>query len=295
MSLVATLYTRLVTPLGILLRATVNRLGVTPVIVAAVACAAAVYSWRNRPPNHQQRRRRRQRSDATNAHQSAIHGHNTDSASSPDSPHDSDFSIARTSNHVGSRANSISSSLRKPQWLSRVRRVTLGGVCSLAHPCNLFAIQTSDSEPTQPPSETPDLSSDGSAKPDQQSRVVSFLPDVIPQMKALASLFELFVVIRVDNDVMEQAVTKAFVDAGLFSVGLMDERKLVFCETDAGRVSVARQIESQLHVDESFEVVVALQRFLHCVALVCPDAGVIPVDMLGRNVAKHTSLSSLLS
>lgn len=132
-------------------------------------------------------------------------------------------------------------------------------------------------------------------KTNEQKLTVTILPDVLPHLKSLASMFELFVVIRVDDDAMEEAVTKAFIKAGFFENGLFDSRKLVFCETDTGRISVARQIESQLHVDESFEVILALQRFLHCVALVSPDVGAIPGDLLGRNVAKLSSMASLFS
>lgn len=293
MSLVATLYSRILSPLGFVVRVAVNRLGVAPVVLAAVACAAALYSWRRRPPNQGQRRgRRRPRNEGSSLMQSSNHARNPDSAS-PENAQDSDFSGARSSAQTvsSSRVHASASSSRKPQWLSRVRRVTLGGVCSLSQPCHLFAIEKMALENAQ---QLDKLSGDA-MKSNQQNLSVTILPAVLPHLKSLASMFELFVVIRVDDDAMEEAVTNAFINAGFFDNGLFDSRKLVFCETDTGRISVARQIESQLHIDESFEVVLALQRFLHCVAFVSPNAATMPGDVLGRNVAKLSSMASLFS
>lgn len=273
MSLVATLYSRFLTPLTYVLRLTVNRVGITPVALAAAALAAGLYhSWRSRrpaPPAPPRRGRRRPRSD-----------NGVPVPTAPEPRQEGEPIPSATRAPLGAFTPS-----RKPQWLARVRRVTLGAVCSPAQPCHLFSIGAA-----------PDGAADGAAgNSDATKRVVAVLPDAIPHFKTLAAMFELFLVIRVDDDSMEEAVTHAFDKAGLFDSGLMDRRKLVFCETDTGRVSVARQIESQLHVDESFEIVVALQRFLPCVALVSPDARAVAADQLGRNVARFSSLGAMFS
>lgn len=84
--------------------------------------------------------------------------------------------------------------------------------------------------------------------------------------------FDLYFIVEAQCDEAEEEVTAALTDAGLFEPGLLDRRKLLFCETDMGKASIARQIESQLHVDESTGVVNALQRFVPYVSLVTANA-----------------------
>lgn len=265
---------------------------------------------------------------------------------------DNNFLTQPGSASASSSARMMLSS-RKPQWLSRVRRVTIGAVCSAAQPCNLFALDdvpatvdvhagnnsgvdpssagvgTSTTSPdaekqshtqatcntlasTDAPSALAQTDASSSAPPsspkDQQqqqqqtstdpsnyTKIVTVLPDTVHALRQFAALFDVYLVIRVDSDAMEVAVTKALVSAGVFAAGAMDRRKLIFCETDTGRVSVARQLESQLHVDESYDVIVGLQRFVQCMGFISPDAPAFPRDLLGRNVHLHQSLSGFFS
>lgn len=119
-------------------------------------------------------------------------------------------------------------------------------------------------------------------------------PQQVEALKKFASMFDLYVIVQVDDDAGEQAVIDAMSAAGLFDHGLMDRRKLMFCETDLGRVSVARQIDSHLHVDESVAVITDLQRFLPYVALVTANAKAVPFASRSR-VTKFTALSSFFS
>lgn len=123
---------------------------------------------------------------------------------------------------------------------------------------------------------------------------VVIAPEAASPLRSIASKVELYVVVRVDDDDMEHAVTDAFASAGLFERGLLDRRKLIFCETDIGRISVARQLEPNVHIDENVEVIGDLQRFLPMVALVSPDLAGFS-DALGRNVAKSSSLAAFYS
>lgn len=115
--------------------------------------------------------------------------------------------------------------------------------------------------------------------------------DVVPGLVKFARLFEVYVVARVDCDEEEERVLGALRDVGLFAEGLMDERKVVFCGTSVGRVSVVRQLEPHLHVDETAQVVTGLQRFVKYVALVAPDAKSMSAPT-ASNVLKFPSLSS---
>lgn len=167
----------------------------------------------------------------------------------------------------------------KPAWLARVRRVTLGVSCSITSPGQWFQSVAS--------------SSSNSASTDNDLKL-QLQPDVADALRALATMFELFIVMRVPDDESESAVLAALDRAAIFGPGKLDRRKIVFCETEGGRASVARQLEPQLHVDESSTVVASLQRFMHLVALVAPDAKGSHTDAMGRNVARFTSLPALL-
>lgn len=305
MSLVAAVSSHLVTTFTRVARVAVNRLGVTPVLVLAFATAAVLLSLRPRPRPRPQgganagattdargRRRRRtqqqqQQSSATRNVPAAGEGVTvpapetasatlvaipsmtqstiTSAITTAEEPHDALLPV-------------IPHTLRKPQWLSRVRRVSIGTTCSASTPSQLFTVAITNAKPATPTSPT-----------------IFLTPDAIGPLSAFASLFEVFIVVRVDDDEAETAVTNAFAAAGLFNTGFLDRRKLVFTETEAGRVSVARQLEPHLHVDDSLDVTVGLQRFLPSVALVSPDARTVPSDVLGRNVAKLSSFASFFS
>lgn len=104
-------------------------------------------------------------------------------------------------------------------------------------------------------------------------------------LRAFARQFDVYVLVRVGSDEGEAAVRKAFA----VLEGALDERKVLFCSTVDGRVSMARQIEPQLHVDETSAVVHALQRFIKYVALVDgKESG--SAAPSGSNVLRYSSL-----
>lgn len=267
-------------------------------LIVALAGVAALLSLRRSVSNNARRRRsRRQPSNnsATAAVPNVPNSHDAD----PNDP-----TINGTSNNANnqnprtvsfqlptaSASNSRqhhSRPARTPQWLARSRRVSIGAVCSFSQPCPMFLLErvanTSDGN---------DAPSDGTSAVTKPKVVLA--PEAVSPLKSIASMSELYLVIRVDDDPVELAVTDAFASAGLFERGLLDPRKLIFCETDIGRVSVARQLESNIHVDENVQVIADLQRFLPMVALVSPDANSAS-EALGRNVAKFSSIAALYS
>lgn len=113
-------------------------------------------------------------------------------------------------------------------------------------------------------------------------------PDCVKNLQQFASLFELYVIARIDSDENEEKLRKVLEEAKLFECGL-DPRKVVFCETETGRVSIVRQIEPDLHVDETASVVSELQRFVKFVAFISPQAKATP-GLSASNVLKYSSL-----
>lgn len=107
-------------------------------------------------------------------------------------------------------------------------------------------------------------------------------------LKRFAKVADLYFIVWVESDGGEGEVRDALREAGVFGAGL-DERKVVFCETEGGRVSVVRQLEPQLHIDGREGVVVALQRFIKYVAVVGGDVRA-EGGATGANVLRYKGL-----
>lgn len=155
-----------------------------------------------------------------------------------------------------------------PAWLSSVRRATLGA---------RFV-----------PGDAP-ISSHLFAEHAETGALV-VRDDAVPAIKRLAGRVRVYVVTEVASDEGEEKVKAALRGAGLFADGLLDERKVLFCETALGRVSVARQLDPDLHVDESAQVVSALQRFVPYIGLIGGEGG----SGFSRNVFRCASLGKFL-
>lgn len=107
----------------------------------------------------------------------------------------------------------------------------------------------------------------------------------------LGKMGEVYVVVRVGSDEEEGDVTRCLDREMVFGRGVSKDR-VVFCETVIGRVSIARQIESQLHVDCSTEVVAGLQRFIKYVTLI--GRGNLAGPVKGTNVSKYETYAAYL-
>lgn len=118
--------------------------------------------------------------------------------------------------------------------------------------------------------------------------------DVIPVLGKFAKLFDLYVIVRAESDEWEDKISAVFQNA---EVSGFDLRKLVFCDTVDGRVSMVRQIDPHLHIDESESVVSSLQRFIRHVAFVSSTSastGASASSAAGTsksNVLKYSSLA----
>mmetsp|Transcript_1209 Transcript_1209/g.3736 ORF Transcript_1209/g.3736 Transcript_1209/m.3736 type:complete len:223 (+) Transcript_1209:287-955(+) len=106
----------------------------------------------------------------------------------------------------------------------------------------------------------------------------------------LVSRHDVYVIVRVDSDRTEDLVSEAFKRSGLYEHGL-NPLKIVYCETEVGRVSAVRQLEPHLHVDCDAEVVRKLQRFVHQLAYLNPNGA--RAGNFNANVLECTSIAKL--
>lgn len=180
----------------------------------------------------------------------------------------------------------------RPRKLAAVRRLTIG---TDAEGGALFTLAPAPPPPVaSSASVTPPLSGDGVATGAASSSSaplrLTVRPEVAPALRALASTVELYLLTRVSSDEGEAEVVSALVDAGVVASG-MNVHKALFCETVEGRVSMVRQLEPQLALDEAVGVVDALGRFVKSVQRLdrSPEPGVAAAEGPGR-----TTLQALL-
>eukprot|EP00184_Porphyridium_aerugineum_P005594 CAMPEP_0184695086 /NCGR_PEP_ID=MMETSP0313-20130426/2831_1 /TAXON_ID=2792 /ORGANISM="Porphyridium aerugineum, Strain SAG 1380-2" /LENGTH=362 /DNA_ID=CAMNT_0027153479 /DNA_START=50 /DNA_END=1138 /DNA_ORIENTATION=- len=104
------------------------------------------------------------------------------------------------------------------------------------------------------------------------TRNIKVHDDVAHLLIRLTRSFDLYLIIRVDDDTTEQEVLQSLQEIDLFkpSVGNMKKCKVLFCSTLLGRVSIVRQLEPQLHLDSNPEVVNGLYRFIKWAAVFGP-------------------------
>lgn len=70
-------------------------------------------------------------------------------------------------------------------------------------------------------------------------KVVTLDANVIPALGKLVKQYDVYFIIRVDDDDTEQQIQKQINASGLFKEGL-NPVKVIFCETVIGRVSAVR-------------------------------------------------------
>ncbi|GJQ11935.1 hypothetical protein GpartN1_g3726.t1 [Galdieria partita] len=86
-------------------------------------------------------------------------------------------------------------------------------------------------------------------------------PDNVQGFLQLISLFEVFLIIRVNSDEEEISCRKALEVTGTFQSGL-HPAKVLFCETLQGTTAIVRQLEPHMHIDSNPSVIVDLERFI---------------------------------
>mmetsp|Transcript_61022 Transcript_61022/g.145342 ORF Transcript_61022/g.145342 Transcript_61022/m.145342 type:complete len:246 (+) Transcript_61022:64-801(+) len=87
------------------------------------------------------------------------------------------------------------------------------------------------------------------------------LDSALPSLLEIARTCDLYLITQCSTDEAEAAVRAAVSDSGLLHAGF-NPHKMLFCETEAGRGSMARQLEPSLHVDSSPTVLDALRPFV---------------------------------
>jgi len=120
------------------------------------------------------------------------------------------------------------------------------------------------------------------------SMIFEFLPTARDAFVELCRSNDVYLVVTVSDELTHvPAVRKLLEESGLHEAGLLDRRKVLFCSTNKGRESIARQIEPAVHVDSDPVIVGALQPHLKSCWLVSADGG-------GRRVSGNVTTAQSL-
>eukprot|EP00284_Hemiselmis_tepida_P014736 CAMPEP_0174917292 /NCGR_PEP_ID=MMETSP1355-20121228/2364_1 /TAXON_ID=464990 /ORGANISM="Hemiselmis tepida, Strain CCMP443" /LENGTH=255 /DNA_ID=CAMNT_0016162367 /DNA_START=32 /DNA_END=799 /DNA_ORIENTATION=+ len=94
-----------------------------------------------------------------------------------------------------------------------------------------------------------------------QGGELHLIGQALPSVCELARCCDLYVITQCGSDAVEERVREALGQAGVYDAGL-NPRKVLFCGTEMGRASMARQLEPCLHIDTSAEVALSLRPFV---------------------------------
>jgi hypothetical protein len=112
-------------------------------------------------------------------------------------------------------------------------------------------------------------------------QLATIKPQFASLLSRLAQECELYIVGQVKSDREEENITKAITSANISTnadktITLVDAglnvNKILYCETDRGKIAIARQLEPDIYVDVEDGVVTELARFLPLVALIKSSA-----------------------
>lgn len=108
------------------------------------------------------------------------------------------------------------------------------------------------------------------ASPAALQESATVLAAAVPLARELLRAADVYMLVHVEDDVGQAAVTGAMEAAGLVGhlPSQLPPQRLLFCSTQAGKQAIVRQIEPDLHVDNDDLTVDGLRRFVPQLLLV---------------------------
>ncbi|CAG8493812.1 12708_t:CDS:2 [Ambispora gerdemannii] len=82
---------------------------------------------------------------------------------------------------------------------------------------------------------------------DPDSPNYAFVENVLALLQVLTKSYDIHLVAPVRNDQEKEQILSLFRNADLFSS--IDERKVLFCETEEGKIHIVRHLESPIHIE----------------------------------------------
>ncbi|KAG0499448.1 hypothetical protein HPP92_004139 [Vanilla planifolia] len=98
--------------------------------------------------------------------------------------------------------------------------------------------------------------------PEDLQEHATFRSSVRDVLVEIAKFCDVYLMERILDDASAERVLLALKDAGLFTAGVLNIDKVLFCGTENGRMSFVRQLEPDWHIDTNPEIVHQLSRFI---------------------------------
>ncbi|CAG8517929.1 761_t:CDS:2 [Ambispora leptoticha] len=84
---------------------------------------------------------------------------------------------------------------------------------------------------------------------DPDSPNYAFVENILPLLQVLTKSYDIHLVAPVKNEPEKEQILSLFRNADLFSPIGIDERKVLFCETEEGKIHIVRHLESSVHIE----------------------------------------------
>ncbi|KAL1916772.1 uncharacterized protein VTP21DRAFT_5476 [Calcarisporiella thermophila] len=85
--------------------------------------------------------------------------------------------------------------------------------------------------------------------PDPTTPNYAFLENAVPILRHLSQYYSVHLIATTSSQMERDQITSLLTSAGLFSKGGLDRRRLLFCESEQGKVHIVRHLESAVHIE----------------------------------------------
>ncbi|KAG9302140.1 hypothetical protein G9A89_020574 [Geosiphon pyriformis] len=108
---------------------------------------------------------------------------------------------------------------------------------------------------------------------DPDSPNYAFIENIIPLLEILTRNYTIYLVSSIKTEKEKDQILSLFRDANFFIPNTIDERKVLFCEKDEGKVHIIRHLEASVHVEgDGSDVIDLVRGFVERVVWVKRDA-----------------------
>ncbi|CAJ0758758.1 15880_t:CDS:2, partial [Entrophospora sp. SA101] len=106
------------------------------------------------------------------------------------------------------------------------------------------------------------LPSSSSSTSDTNTSVYVFLENAVSFLQLICKRYDVYLVCPISNEQEKHQIISLLSNENLFSTKVIDKRKVIFCETEEGKVHIIRHIKASVHIESGLnnEDVVGLVR-----------------------------------
>lgn len=85
--------------------------------------------------------------------------------------------------------------------------------------------------------------------PDPKTPNHAFFENIVPLLNLLSQSYDIHLICPVSSILEKEQILNLLRHANLLNPGVIDERKVLFCETQEGKIHIIRHIEANVHIE----------------------------------------------